>query len=65
MKIVKMTRNGQVTIPKKLRDQFPSQFFSCESRNGAIIFRPTKIRKRLKRRKNGRVIYQELTVDSL
>ncbi len=39
-KILSVSERGQVTIPKKIRDQFPVENFTCSVENGKIIFEP-------------------------
>ena len=51
MNIVKMTRNGQVTIPANMRKQFETSYYICELKNGSIVFQPVKIEEASPRKK--------------
>lgn len=41
-KILPLSERGQITLPKKIRDQIRVKFFTCEMENGAIILKPLK-----------------------
>lgn len=44
VEIVKMTRNGQVTIPSSYRKSFRVNYYSCEIADDGILFKPVEIK---------------------
>lgn len=42
--IVKMTRNGQITIPSTYRKNFNVSYYSCEIMKDGILFKPVEIK---------------------
>lgn len=41
MNVIKLTTNGQVTIPKFFRDKFKTvQYYTCEVNEGGVLFKP-------------------------
>lgn len=45
MNFIKMTTNGQVTIPKIFREKMDTEYFICELEAGVVIFRPVELKK--------------------
>lgn len=43
MNIVKMTRNGQVTIPVEMRKGIETNYYICEQSSGGILFKPVTL----------------------
>lgn len=43
-KIIHVSDRGQITLPKKVRDQIKVNFFTCEVENGAVVLQPLKTR---------------------
>lgn len=43
-KIIPVSGRGQITLPKKVRDQIKVKFFTCEVEHGMIILKPLKTR---------------------
>jgi len=42
--LAKMTSKNQITIPKKIVDQFPDiQYFDIEMKDGVVLLQPTTI----------------------
>ncbi|MGE3279154.1 MAG: AbrB/MazE/SpoVT family DNA-binding domain-containing protein [Candidatus Altimarinota bacterium] len=39
-KIVQATERGQITLPKKWRDQFETQYYTTEIRGNELVLRP-------------------------
>ena len=44
MNFIKMTTNGQVTIPKAFRDKFATDYYICELKGGVVLFRPVEMK---------------------
>ncbi len=42
--ILNVSDRGQVTIPHKLRKEFPAKRFICYTENGSIVLRPFQSR---------------------
>lgn len=49
MNFLKVTRNGQVTIPKSFRGRFKADYYICEVKEDTIIFKPVEMPKSKKR----------------
>lgn len=49
MNFIKMTTNGQVTIPKAFRAQLGTEYFVCELEGNTVLFRPVEISKHKKK----------------
>jgi bifunctional DNA-binding transcriptional regulator/antitoxin component of YhaV-PrlF toxin-antitoxin module len=45
MNIVKLSSSGQVTLPKKLREEFDTDTFAYERVDGGILFYPVNVEK--------------------
>lgn len=43
-KILPVSERGQITLPKKIRNQINVRFFTCEIEKGAIVLKPMKTR---------------------
>lgn len=43
-KIIPVSERGQITLPKKIREQIDVKFFTCEVENGSIVLKPLKTR---------------------
>lgn len=43
-KIIPVSERGQITLPKKIREQIDVKFFTCEVEHGAIVLKPLKTR---------------------
>ena len=43
MNIVKMTRNGQVTIPFSVRKKLKANYYTCEQNGNGVLFKPINI----------------------
>lgn len=51
MNLVKMTRNGQVTIPVDMRKHINANYYVCDMKNGAIVFKPLEVNEGESKRK--------------
>ena len=45
MNIVKMTRNGQVTIPANMRRGLQTAYYICEISESGVLFKPVDLEK--------------------
>lgn len=45
MDLYKITTSGQVTLPRVLRKNFGTDYFSAELIDGGILFRPVYVRR--------------------
>lgn len=43
-KIIPLSGRGQITLPKKIREQIHVKFFTCEIAQGNILLKPLKTR---------------------
>lgn len=43
-RIIPVSDRGQLTIPKKIRDEIKVKFFTCEMEEGRLILKPLKTR---------------------
>lgn len=50
MNFIKMTSNGQVTIPKEFRKRFDTDVFVCDFENEAVVFRPVELKRYRKKK---------------
>ena len=58
MTFIKMTSNGQVTIPAPIRKIINVEYFICDFENGAVVFRPVEVSKH--KRKKPKYTMQDL-----
>lgn len=43
-RILSISNRGQITIPKKLRDEIKVNFFTCAVEEGKLVLKPLKTR---------------------
>ncbi len=43
-KIIPVSDRGQITLPKKVRDEIKVKFFTCEVKHGMVVLKPLKTR---------------------